>query len=134
MAYCVQADIEKIWGANNVSSATGGSWADMDNDGDATKISNRIAQAISHADEIINARLRGTPYKLDLTTAAAATPTLVTQLSAVLAGIWLYDSRGSTDVGDAGVEHAQAFWKKWAYGILEEIASGKLRLDAVMGR
>lgn len=134
MAYCAQADIEAIWGVNNVSSTTHGSWADMDNDGNATKIAARIAQAVAHADEIVNSRMRSTPYKLDLTTAAGATPVLITHVAAVLAGLWLYEARGKTDVGDAGIEHAQAFWKKWAYGVLEEIATGKLRLDAVVGR
>ena len=132
MAYAAQADIEKIFGANNVSGS--GGWSDMDNDANATKIANRISQALSHADEIINSRLRNSPYKLSLTTAAAATPTLITQLAAVLAGVWLYESRGAIDVGDEGVAHALAFHKKWVYGLLEDIASGKRRLDAVIGR
>lgn len=133
MAYSVQGDIEKIFGANNVSAASG--WADMDNDGDSDKIDARIAQAISAADEIIDGRMRATSYKLSLVTAANTTPTMVTLISAALAGVWLYDPRGAADLGDeGGMPNQLAYWKKWANEMLEEIASGRRPLDAVIGR
>jgi hypothetical protein len=128
----VQADIEKIFGASNVSGE--GGWADMDNDNDSTKIANRIAQAIQEADEIIDGRLRGTAYKIPLVTASGGTPTLVTLLSAALAGLWLYDPRGAIDVGDEGVPHALSYWKGWAYGVLDQVTTGGCRLDALIGR
>jgi len=133
MAYSAKADIEKIFGANNVSGA--GGWADMDNDGDSTKINNRISQAIEWADEMVDTRLRGTPHKLPLATAAGATPALITHISAALAGVWLFDPRGAVDIGDeGGMPNQLAHWKQYAYATLEEIASGKRRVDAVIGR
>lgn len=135
MPYSTKSDIEKIFGASNISTA--GGWADMDNDGNATTIANRITQAISEADEIIDSRLMTTPYRLPLVTPSGTTlvtPTLITLVAAALAGVWLYDARGAIDVGSEGVPHALSYWKNWAYGVLEEIAAGNRRLNAVVGR
>lgn len=131
MAYCAQSDIEAIFGANSVSK-----WADMNNNQNSTQITARITQAIAEADEIINGRLRGTSYRLPLLSASGTslvTPTLVTHVAAVLAGLWLHDPRGAIDVGGEGVPHALSYWKGWAYKVLDEIALGNIRLDAMRG-
>jgi hypothetical protein len=89
MAYCVQSDLELVWGSNNISK-----WADANNNANAGEISARIAWAIEAADADINDRLRRTWHDLPFSTI----PFRIKNLSARLAGIKLYKSpRGLTD-------------------------------------
>ena len=133
MAYASSAGMVKIFGANAITAS--GGWADMDNDGDSTKITNRINQAISQADAMIDDRLRNSGYKVPLATAAGGTPTIISMIADSLAGVWLYDPRGAIDVSDeTSMPHHLQYWKTWAYAVLEEIATGKRRISAVLGR
>lgn len=93
MPYSERSNIEDIYGVTNVEK-----WADLDNDGDATKITNRITAAITRADDELDNRLRESRYVVPFTTV----PSAIEYLSALYAGIWLYSNRGVTDYNADG--------------------------------
>jgi hypothetical protein len=126
--YCTKADIEQVFGTTNVSK-----WADLDNDSDATKIANRIAAAIAYASEVIDDVLRCTSYLIPAATAAGATPTTIKDLTAKIAGIWLYEARGSHDFdGNSGQPYHRYAWvRRDCMRTLENIRTGRRKLDAV---
>jgi hypothetical protein len=125
--YCAKTDIEQVFGPTNVSK-----WSDLDNDADATKIANRITAAIAYASESIDDILRCTSYPIPVVTAADATPATVKDLAAKLAGIWLYEARGSQDFDrDSGQPYHRYAWvRRDCYRTLEDIRTGRRKLDA----
>lgn len=83
MAYIMQADIENSFGADNVRI-----WSNLDGSVNAVDAT-RIAAAIAYAEDLVNARFRGSKYAVPF-----ATPTaLVKNWCARLAGMWLFESR-----------------------------------------
>ena len=84
MSYSVQADIENVFGKDNVAR-----WSNLD--GEAGADTARIATAIAVADEDIDNRFRGGRYALPLNPASET----VKNWSARLAGIWLFENRPS---------------------------------------
>ena len=66
--YCAQADIEQVFGPTKISGS--GGYADLDDDNDATKISNRIAQSIAVAGDWIDDLMRRTAYRSPLVDAS----------------------------------------------------------------
>jgi hypothetical protein len=125
--YCAKADIEQVFGPTNVSK-----WADLDNDADGTKIASRITAAIAYASEAIDDVLRCTSYQTPVVTASEATPTTIKDLAAKLAGIWLYEARGSHDFDQNSGQpyHRYAWVKRECYRTLEDIRNGRRKLDA----
>jgi len=123
MDYCTQADIEDLFGAVNVAK-----WADLDNDIDATKIAARVARGITVASAQVDDRLRGGPYALPIT----GSPTTLVNLAAMLAGVWLYESRGVQDYSpDGGYPvHRLRWFSEQADKTIKELRAGTLRLDA----
>ena len=75
--YCVQADMELLFGTTSLST-----WADLE--GDGTKTAARIIEAIAMAGEEIDAVLRTTGYsnRLAIADASAATPRLIKNIAA----------------------------------------------------
>lgn len=128
MAYCDRADVEDVYGVENVKQL-----ADLDGDEDTTKIANRIARAIAVADARIDDVARVSGYGVSLKNGSAAVPTTIENLSAVLAGVWLYEARGCKDVEPrSGIAlHQYTFRLNWANMILNEIRDKKILLDAV---
>lgn len=122
--YCVQADIETLYGAVNVAA-----WADADNVGNPTVTAERIARAIEVAGASINAALRMGLYTLPL---SAPYDVVLVDLCARLAGVWLYESRGIQDFDAAtGTPYHKLTWHKTdAERTLDLIRRGSLRLDA----
>lgn len=92
MAYCVTADINNVFGSVNVNR-----WADIDNDGNATTISDRIDWAITLAEDFINSAMYGHKYDFPIT--SETVPALITHITAIKAGLLLHDSRGVEDSG-----------------------------------
>jgi galactitol-specific phosphotransferase system IIB component len=128
-SYCTQANIETVYGANNVAK-----WADIDNDANATTKSTRITYAIDVASEEIDDVLRTSPVRIPIVTAAGATPKTIEHIAAVLAGLWLYEGRGAEDYNRQGtIRHGHAWRRVWARRYLEDIASGKRALDDTIG-
>lgn len=121
--YITTSDLEDVFGSVNISEA--GSWADINEDGNATTISDRITVAISYAEALVNNSLRSTRYKLPLSTADQ----LVQTITATLAGDHLYRSKGLYD--DDTTSKVAALLER-AEEHLEAIASGRIRLDVTL--
>lgn len=101
MPYSTKTDIESVYGVTNVAV-----WSQLNESASraATGIpaadSARINAAIAYADAVIDDRFRGGRYAVPLSPVSP----IVTNWSAVLAGIWLYRSRGvasGADTADA---------------------------------
>jgi hypothetical protein len=87
--YAAQGDIENVFGTANVAI-----WSQLDPTQPAPDTS-RIQAALNNADAQINAFFRDGPYIVPLADAADAP--ITTYWAAVLAGAWLYFSRGLRD-------------------------------------
>jgi len=119
-AYSTPADLALVFGRSNLEK-----WADLNNNGVAVEITARIAWAISLADERINDRLRDSLYVVPLTT----TSQTIVDLSARLAGSYLYMSRGMVDSEDASKNQLQVH-EEYAEKLLNDIIAGRVRIDA----
>lgn len=88
--YIVQADVENLYGTDNVAR-----WSQLDNDV-STADTDRIASAIQYAEADVEARMRGGPYAIPFSGTAAALDPLK-EAMAIKAGEWLYRTRGLRD-------------------------------------
>jgi phage gp36-like protein len=128
-SYCVRSDIEQAFGVNNVTI-----FADLDNDGNSTTIAARIARAIVVASEEIDDAARKGGYRIPLQNEAGTISATVVNLCAVLAGLWMYEARGSKEVDPrSGSQlHQYVFRQTWAARVLEEIRTGKRTIDSAV--
>lgn len=94
MAYITQTQIEYVFGTSNVQQ-----WSQLDPTLETTDTT-RVAQAIAYAEETINDRFRGSRYTVPFTTVGY----VVKDWAAKLAGVWLYQSRGSRGANDANAD------------------------------
>jgi phage gp36-like protein len=124
MAYATRANVESIFGANNVSQ-----WANRDNDGDGGKITAAIADALARAETRIDDRLREGPYAIPFT----VTPEQVTEITAMLAGVLLYEWRRIVDLAgeEQGTPNPTAHHKKHVEEVIRDIHGGRVRFSAV---
>jgi phage gp36-like protein len=121
--------MNKYFGTNNVND-----WANIDNDSNATTISNRITQAIADASEEVDDFLRSLGYRIPIQTAAGTTPPTILRLTMELAGLWLYEARGAEDYNrQGGPRHGHAWRRDWVYGYMDDLKSGRRVLDAQLG-
>lgn len=124
MAYSATTDIDLFYGSGNVTA-----WADINQDANATTIANRKAEAIAVADDEIDDVLRTTPLSGSLP--LSTVPTTIKDLSRKLAGLWLYESRGSYDVTSEGSPvHRWMFIRKMCEKTKREIRTGKIKTSA----
>lgn len=123
MAYIVRADIEDVFGVDNVKT-----WADLDNSGNLTDIAARITVAITKADALIDDMLRGGMYTIPFT---GTIPETIKDISAKLAGVWLYEARGTSDVSESSGEpvHRLTWARDSAMSNVRKILAGVIRLD-----
>lgn len=123
--YCVQADIENIFGIENVKQ-----WSDIENVGavNATRITASIAFGSERVDDVA----RVMSYAIPLASEAGDTPVTVTDLAATLAGIWLYESTGSQDYNPQTGEtiHRLEFKRRGAEQTLADIRDQRIRINA----
>lgn len=87
--YCVQSDIENIFGVSNVAQ-----WSNLDNT-TTTANPTRITAAITYATSRVNNYMRGGIYAVPLVINSDAQS--VIDVAATIAGVWLYSSRGQLD-------------------------------------
>lgn len=122
-AYCERSDIEDVYGAKNIEA-----WADLDNDRDAGKIAARVSRALKYAMTEINDVLRSGLYAVPFT---APVPRAIVDISALLAGVWLYENRGTKDFNpDTGrAVHRYEMQRKRAVIALKNIASYATSLE-----
>lgn len=121
MAYATRADIEAVFGKSNVEQ-----WADLDNDEVHVDIAARINTALADAIEFVDDTLRAGPYTLPLTSTHAT----IKRLTAILAGVRLYEARGVQDVNEVTGQplHKYVWHKQDADKTLKRILAGQLRL------
>ena len=119
-AYCTRADIEAMFGVDNVSK-----WADLDNDADVDKILARITVMIGYASDEIDDRLRDGRYVIPFGTA----PTTIKRCAVGIAGTMLYDARGIIEEAE---ENSIDKHRTLAEKTLNEIVAGKIRLSAAL--
>ena len=114
--YCDRGDLETIFGVNNVAR-----WADLDNDESELVISRRIEWACQWATEFVNSRLQYGHYAVPF----SPVPTLIRDLTAMYAGITLYDGRQvvSADENDKVSRQRKDFDR-----YLRQIHKGQLKL------
>lgn len=126
--YCARADIEAVFGPSNVLI-----WADLDEDADASNITARITLAISVASEEIDDAVRLMHYTVPLADASQTTPVTITNLAATMAGIWLYEARGSQDFDEktGAPYHRLAFRLEWAKRFIEQLRTGDRKISAL---
>src|SRR3990167_8812449 len=89
--YILQSNVEDVFGTANVVR-----WSQLDPD-TVTVNATRVAAAISYAEEYVENKFRGSRSAVPFSGAAQQ----LIDWCAKLAGVWLYESRGSRDgVGD----------------------------------
>lgn len=122
MAYAARTNVEAVFGVDSVSK-----WADLENEGVEADIAARIASALSYAEDEVNGRLRGGPYSIPL---GEPVESSIVDITAKLAGVWLYESRGVQDIDpETGRPLHKLVWhKKDAEQKMSDILSGKRRL------
>lgn len=93
--YISQSDVEDEFGVDNVAR-----WSQLDNDV-STADTTRIQKAVDYAEDYVNGKFRNkSRYTVPFNT--TTTPTEVVRWCAVIAGIWLYRSRGTNDTTEEG--------------------------------
>lgn len=122
--YCVNADLDYVYGPKNIKR-----WADLDNDGNITTITDRKTWAIGVATEYINSRLLRGPYTIPFNDPP---PVLIANLTAMYAGILLYDGR---QVVSSEEPHDQVSRQRKDFErYLRQILKGQLKLiDGLTG-
>lgn len=86
MAYIVQADIETVYGTDNVAE-----WSNADNDGTGADTA-RITSAINYAEAYVEDRFREGPYAIPFSGTSGVPKVLIDWCSRI-AGAWLYRTR-----------------------------------------
>lgn len=122
-SYCIRDQVEMHYGASNVAR-----WADLDNDEDATKISNRITWAIAFAGLDIETNLRAGAFSLPFDD-VPDTPGFIQELAAVKAGLILYSSRGEADTD--GGEDRYTRKDKWYCATIHALLVAARRLPGL---
>lgn len=84
--YCERRQLNLVYGKLNIDR-----WADLDNSQDSGEIEERVNYAITQAEAYINGRLGSSPYTFPIT--LEAVPTIISHITAIKAGLILYDGR-----------------------------------------
>lgn len=120
--YAARTDIELIFGRTNVQK-----WADLDNEEDQDFISSRICWALAESRAAFDDRLRGGPYTVPF---EEPYPRQIIVMSARLAGVILYDSRGVADSADEdNPNHALTMHRKMVEKFFQKVLGDQIRLD-----
>ncbi len=124
--YSTDDQLDDIWGAVNIET-----WADLDNDGNATTIAARKDRARVVSKARIDDVLRDTHFTIPIAK-GGITPVTIVDIEARLAGIWLYENRGVIDFHPktGAPYHRLSFARRECQRQLEEIRAGRLKLDA----
>lgn len=116
--YVVRADVESIYGRENVAK-----WAALGPDESKTVVDARILAKMELASSMIDARLAGTTYELPFTTLS---PELV-DATARLTGVLLYEPRALDDTDEEG-KHKLSGQEKKVDEFINRVRTGRLRL------
>jgi phage gp36-like protein len=126
--YCERVDLEAVFGKENIVI-----WADLDDTRIAFQITNRINTAIAYATSEVEDSLRGSLYVIPLVekTGGSNSEQTIRTLCATIAGIWLYESRGTEDIVLEGnrVFHRLTALKMAAMNKLRGLKALQMRID-----
>jgi len=127
--YCARTDLNNLFGTSVVTD-----WATLTSDDEAADITARVNAAIAWASAEIDDFARRGEYTVPLATSGGSTPTTITHLAAVLAGLWLYEATGALEfnANTGRPNHRYAYRRVWALRMLKEIREGERKLDAVI--
>ncbi|MCS7226528.1 MAG: DUF1320 family protein [Gloeomargarita sp. SKYB31] len=128
--YCTRADIEMIFGAHNVAV-----WADLNSTGNPAEIDARIAHAIQLAEAEVNSILANSMYQVPIASQAETTPILIREVTATLAGVYLFEGRGIKEVSitqDGLPIHPYSMKRLWALQVLQDLQAGRRRLPELV--
>jgi len=120
--YIVQADIESVFGDDNIAT-----WSNLDNT-DATANTDRITSAINYAEAVIDDRFRDSRYMVPLQ-GDGVVLYIVKDWAAKLAGVWLYMSRGTRDDNEQGDKLSEI--KDLVFEEIDNYLSGQRKFNAV---
>lgn len=123
MAYAVRADIEKRFGRTAVEK-----WASMEGTTSRADVAVKIATALVDAETEVNDALRGGPYAIPFTTV----PRRITQETARLAGVILYEARGVELEDESDDAETIANHRKQIMDTLRGIKHGNTQLSVAV--
>lgn len=118
---CLRSDVELIYGVKNTAK-----WADIDNEGNATFITNRISTMIALADNMMRNALADGAYNMP--EVGDTIPPQLVYHTAALAGVLLYESRGALEAEDGTSDHIYSFMKQSVQRFIADVNSMKIRL------
>ena len=121
MSYTSQSGIEAVYGTHNVAQ-----WSNLDNDA-TTADAARIATAISYAEAYMNDALRDGRYEIPF---GGTAPTMIADMAAKMAGVWLYNTRRIRRAEAEGVGEAIQGHQDEVDSLLAAINAGQRVLDA----
>lgn len=120
--YATKTDLFNVYGEVNITK-----WADLDNDRNPQTVLNRVNWALLQATEWVNSRLMNGHYALPF----ACAPKLIVLITAMQAGLLLYDAR---QIVSADGKDPMSRQRKTLDRYIRQIHSGQLKLlDAVSG-
>lgn len=113
-----RSELDLLFGSDNVDK-----WADLDNDGDASKITDRIDWAVREATEDARLRLVGSPV---VASRLSCAPRPLRIAVTKLAGVLLYEARGVVDTSDEEGRHRLTTHRKQAEVFFRNVRAGQL--------
>ena len=120
--YTDRTKVDTIFGSDNVDK-----WSDLDNDADATKITNRINDMLTQASREFDSDMREGPYDVDDFT---STEPLLEHYVGIKAGLLLYELRGTEDTdAEGGVEDRFSRHRNMYRSFVKALHTGIKRLD-----
>lgn len=119
LAWTSRKEIERVYGVESPKQ-----WADLDGDVDLTKIDEVIQNVVLEATEDARDRLAGAPCGT-ITTA----PRVLRRYVSMLAGVMLYDARGTVDATDEEGRNRLSHNRKLVERFFKQVLSGQRRLS-----
>ena len=117
MAYCVQSDIENVYGTASVKQ-----WSNLTPTATSTDTA-RVASAIAWAEYTINSRFAGSAYQVPFPTVNV----VITDWAARLAGVWLFQSRRPREGEGGDAESGVAGNERWVMEQIDQYLAGSRR-------
>ncbi len=123
MQWSSKRDLDNMFGTTNINT-----WADLENQGSAQVIADRIAWAVEAATEDAKIVLRNSPSNVD---ALTYVPTPLRVAVTRKAGVMLYESRGVLDVDAEGQSyHRLSRHEKLADKFFQQVTAGRMVLGS----
>lgn len=120
LAWTSRREIERVYGTESPKQ-----WADLDGDESATKIDQVIQNVVLEATEDARDRLIGAPCG-----AIGQAPRLLRRHVSMLAGVMLYDARGTVDTSDEEGRNRLSHNRKLVEKFFKQVLSGQRRLTS----